>query len=29
MGSPLYCRAHRLLITADCGGSNGNRVHLW
>jgi transposase len=29
MGSPLYCRAQRLLITADCGGSNGNRVHLW
>ena len=29
MGRPLYSRAQRLLITADCGGSNGNRVHLW
>ena len=29
MGEPLYKRAKRLLITADCGGSNGNRVRLW
>jgi hypothetical protein len=29
MGKPLYPRAKRLLITADCGGSNGYRVRLW
>ena len=29
MGSPLYPEAHQLLITADCGGSNGYRVRLW
>jgi transposase len=29
MGAPTYPHAHRLLITADCGGSNGNRVRLW
>lgn len=29
MGRPMYRRAKRLLITADCGGSNGNRVRLW
>ena len=29
MGNPLYPRARRLLITADCGGSNGYRVRLW
>lgn len=29
MGQPLYPRARRLLITADCGGSNGYRVRLW
>ena len=29
MGRPLYPRAKRLLITADCGGSNGYRVRLW
>ncbi len=29
MGRPLYRAAKRLLITADCGGSNGNRVRLW
>ena len=29
MGRPLYARARRLLITADCGGSNGYRVRLW
>jgi transposase len=29
MGEETYLRASRLLITADCGGSNGNRVRLW
>ncbi len=29
MGKPLYPAATRLLITADCGGSNGYRVRLW
>jgi hypothetical protein len=29
MGRPLYRTAKRLLITADCGGSNGYRVRLW
>lgn len=29
MGKPLYKRADRLLITADCGGSNGYKVRLW
>jgi len=29
MGQPQYRRAERLLITADCGGSNGYRVRLW
>ena len=29
MGRPLYPKAKRLLITADCGGSNGYRVRLW
>lgn len=29
MGLPLYPNARRLLITADCGGSNGYRVRLW
>ena len=29
MGEPLYPKAKRLLITADCGGSNGYRVQLW
>ena len=29
MGNPLYPRARRLLIAADCGGSNGYRVRLW
>ena len=29
MGRPLYKGAKRLLITADCGGSNGYRVRLW
>jgi hypothetical protein len=29
MGSKAYPRARELLITADCGGSNGHRVRLW
>jgi hypothetical protein len=29
MGARVYPRAHRLLITADAGGSNGARVRLW
>jgi len=29
MGSLLYTKTKRLLITADCGGSNGYRVKLW
>lgn len=29
MGYPMYARAKRLLIMADCGGSNGYRVRLW
>lgn len=29
MGRPLYKKADRLLITADCGGSNGYKVRLW
>jgi transposase len=29
MGAEVYPRARRLLITADCGGNNGNRVRLW
>lgn len=29
MGAVVYPRARRLLITADCGGSNGYRVRLW
>ena len=29
MGKPIYPKATRLLITADCGGSNGYRVRLW
>lgn len=28
-GRPTYPAASRLLITADCGGSNGNRTRLW
>ncbi|MEA3643167.1 MAG: ISAzo13 family transposase [Lamprobacter sp.] len=28
-GQPLYPSARRLLITADCGGSNGYRIRLW
>jgi hypothetical protein len=29
MGKPLYPNASRLMITADCGGSNGYRGRLW
>ena len=29
MGQAVYQRPRRLLITADCGGSNGYRVRLW
>lgn len=29
MGEAVYPHARRLLITADCGGSNGYRVRLW
>lgn len=29
MGSPMYPKASRLLVTADCGGSNGYRVRAW
>jgi hypothetical protein len=29
MGHPVYPTAHKLLITADAGGSNGPRVRLW
>jgi hypothetical protein len=29
LGEPRYPQAKQLLITADCGGSNGARVRLW
>ena len=29
MGRARYPKARKLLITADCGGSNGARVRLW
>ena len=29
LGSERYPAAPRLTITADCGGSNGNRTRLW
>ena len=29
MGRARYPAARRLMITADCGGSNGARVRLW
>ena len=29
MGSGLYPKAKKILITADCGGSNGYRTRLW
>ena len=28
-GETRYAKADHLLITADCGGSNGYRVRLW
>jgi Rhodopirellula transposase DDE domain len=29
MGQQVYPNAHRVLITADSGGSNGYRTRLW
>ncbi len=29
MGCSLYAKATKLMITADCGGSNGYRTRLW
>jgi hypothetical protein len=29
MGRPMYPEASQLLVTADCGGSNGARVRFW
>jgi transposase len=29
MGKPIYPKATDILITADCGGSNGYRIRLW
>jgi hypothetical protein len=29
LGSQRYPQAHSLTLTADCGGSNGNRTRLW
>lgn len=29
MGKSEYSKCSEILITADCGGSNGNRVRLW
>jgi hypothetical protein len=29
MGKQIYQKAEEILITADCGGSNGYRVRLW
>lgn len=29
MGSDFYPKAKKILITADCGGSNGYRTKLW
>jgi len=29
LGSPRYPETTQLIITADCGGSNGNRTRLW
>jgi len=29
MGKPLYPQAEEILVTADCGGSNGYRIRLW
>lgn len=29
MGKEVYASSKAIMITADCGGSNGNRVRLW
>jgi transposase len=29
VGKKVYPKATKIMITADCGGSNGNRVRLW
>jgi hypothetical protein len=29
MGKPRYPEATQIMVTADCGGSNGSRVRLW
>ena len=29
MGKAIYSHAHQILITADAGGSNGDRLRLW
>ena len=29
MGKQIYQKAKEIFITADCGGSNGNRTKLW
>jgi len=29
MGIELYPMARQILLTADCGGSNGYKVRLW
>ncbi len=29
MGQPVYGQSDEILITADCGGSNGYRIRLW
>src|SRR5450759_2304458 len=29
MGSKSYPEAKKLMLTADCGGSNGYRIRLW
>jgi hypothetical protein len=29
VGKPTFPKAKKLLITCDCGGSNGNRLRLW
>ena len=29
MGRERYPDAHKVMVTADCGGSNGPRLRLW
>lgn len=29
MGRERYPDAHKMMVTADCGGSNGPRLRLW